>query len=187
MKNICILLLLFITGMVSAQEIPEPEYSMRPYYLDNEKLITFEKVKAELDMKVKGLGYGGYVSYLTAFEKSSSVRFTTNDIPRIFILIEGKVDPEDIVSVFRQTKRKRKKDRRRFKHSSRALGGKVRDVSDNQIPYEIKRVRDNIFEISFDKVLEPDEYAIVAVAASDNQNPFALGSTTQKIYCFGID
>jgi hypothetical protein len=180
--------LLFNSG-IAQSIIPEPEFSGRPYFLKNETLKSFEKIDATIDVKTKALGYGGMDMYLTAFEKKSNVRFTQSEKPRIIILVEEKKDPEEAFKILRQTKKKRKKDRRRFKLSSMALGGKARNVSENKIEFEVKKIRDGIYEIIINDTLEQDEYAIVPTnnQASGGSSGFMSMGGSQKIYCFGID
>jgi hypothetical protein len=163
----------------------EPEYSNRPYYLNDNELVSFEKVKAKIDIKVKAMGYGGANTYLTAFGVESSTKFTKGKIPKILIKIEGEDEPEDYISILKSEKRKRKKDRRRFKQASMALGGKARDVSENEIDFELKKVSKNIYELIIDETIDFGEYAIIP-ASNSNGNSLLSYNSSQKIYCFSI-
>ncbi len=189
-----LLLFLIISTSTTAQEIPNPEFTMRPYFITDGQLENFEKVKAQIDIKVKGMGYGGSETYLTAFNEESSIKFESNKIPKIIIKIEGDEDPEDYISILKSTKKKKlikfnkkkkKEGRRRFKVASRAMGGKVRDVSNSEITFVIKKIKGNIYEIIIDTELETGEYAIIPIQQS-NGNPLLSYNSTQKIYCFGI-
>ncbi|MCA6369156.1 MAG: hypothetical protein IM631_05205 [Cytophagales bacterium] len=52
MKSVSIifsLFFLFTTTLVFAQDIPEPDFTLRPYYLDGNELKNFEKTEAIFD------------------------------------------------------------------------------------------------------------------------------------------
>lgn len=171
---------------VSSNEIDlEPEYSLRPYYVNNSELISFEKVKAKIDIKVKALGYGGSNTYLTAFGLNSNIRFKKGEIPKILIKIEGDDEPEDYLTILKSEKSKKKTDRRRFKQASMALGGKTRDVSDNEINFSLKKLGNNIYELKIDEDIEFGKYAVIPNIQS-NGNSILSYNSTQKIYCFDI-
>ena len=183
-KIFLLITLLCVKGF--SQDLPEVEKEKRPYFLVEGELINFEKVKAKLDVKVKGLGYGGTDTFLTAFDKNSTVRYNANELPKIIIKITGDEDPEDYINIFRQTTNKRNKDRRRFKQSSMALGGKTRDVSESEVPFELNKISENIYEIEFDEDLTPNEYAIIPIK-NIGGNTLASYNSQQIIFCFGID
>lgn len=172
---------------VKAQEkIPEPEFNARPYYLNNGELKDMERADASIDVKVKGMGYGGADYFYTAFGSSSQTRFNKDDMPRIFIKLEGNVDPEELILIVKEEIQKKKNDRRRFKQGSMSLAGKARDVSNNQVAFSINKVREGVYEILFDISLEPGEYAFMPVSDA-SINLLTAGSTKTKITCFGID
>ncbi len=185
-NKITLLLLMLLTSTnVFSQKIPNIEKEKRPYFLVDGELKKFEKVKATLDVKIKAMGYGGSESFLTAFDKKSPVRHNLGEMPKIIIKITGDEDPEDYISIIRQTK-KRKRDRRRFKQSSRSLGGKSRDVSNSEVSFELRKIGKNIYEIEFDEELLPDEYAIIT-SKSMSTSLLSTSHSVQTIYCFGID
>jgi hypothetical protein len=43
----------------SAQDIPEPEFSQKPYCFKDGKLSPFENLEGVQKLKAKGMGYGG--------------------------------------------------------------------------------------------------------------------------------
>lgn len=186
MKTTFKILILLIIAKGVSQDLPVIEKEKKPYFLVQGELKNFEKVKAKFDVRVKGLGYGGSETFLTAFDKNSPVRYKAGELPKILIKITSDGDPEDYLTVFRQTRKKRKKDRRRFKQSSMALGGKARDVSEAEIQFELNKVGENIYEIEFDNELLPDEYALVPIKTFSH-NPTAPYNSQQTIYCFGVD
>lgn len=177
--------LLMQLQLFSQETIPDPEFSERPYYLDNGELKNLERADAVFDIKVKGGGYGGADYFYSAFGEQSPVRFHKDSIPRIFIELDKNVDPEETIVILRKEK-KNKKNRRRFKQGSSAMGGKARDVSENRVSFSINKVRPGLYEIIFDHGLLPGEYAVMPIN-KPSQSIFDSGSNTVKITCFGID
>lgn len=163
--------------------VPIPEFSARVYYLNNNELNDLERVSATVDVKVKAFGYKGADVFLTAFNSQSNIKFSSNNIPRFIIRIEGNIDPEDVLTIVSKSPSK-KKDRRRFKIASQTLTGRSRDISDNEVTYSVKRVRDNIYEIFFEDHLASGEYAILPI--SDKETNLS-NSTKVKITCFSIN
>lgn len=186
MRVIFTFFLVVLSQSLYAQDVPTPEKNKRPYFLINGELAKAEKVKADLDFKVKAMGYGGSEAYLTAYENKSKVRFSSKNIPKIIIKLEGDEDVEDYITILRQTSKKRKKDRRRFKQSSRTLMGKSRRTDDAQVSFELEKISANTYQIIFDNPLSPDEYAVVPVTESSEKSILSVGRK-QTIFCFGID
>ncbi len=71
--------LLYLTIAANPQEYPEPEFSNEIYFLKKDSvysLVRLEKESANLEMKTKAAGFGGYENgYILEGEKSS-VRLT---------------------------------------------------------------------------------------------------------------
>jgi len=182
MKKSIFALVVLILGfgfILSAQSFPNPKFSLRPYIVESDSVLkTFERADAHLDIKVKGLGYGGSETYYTAFKPNSDVRFSKNALPKIIIKIDGNIDPSDQISL---SKAIVKKDRRRFLQASMALGGKSRDVSSYYVNLEFKIIRDGIYELILPSDIQTGEYAFMP-PVYDGGNYFK-----SKIYCFGID
>lgn len=191
MKNtltvIQILVFLSTFSFVTAQDsIPEPEFNSRPYILNDGSLENIDRSDAAMEVKVRGLGYGGGDVYYTAFGSESKTRFNKEKLPRIFIKLEGNIDPSEIVLIVKEDTKRKKKDRRRFKQGSIKFGGGARDISDNQINFSIKRIRQNVYEIILDVAIESGEYAFMPISDA-TINPLTAGSVKTKISCFGID
>lgn len=180
-----ILGIFFHQNLLAQETIPEPEFSERPYYLINGEFKNLERADATLDVKVKGMGYGGSEHFYTAFGEESPVRFDIDNLPRIFIKLDLEVDPEETIDIVRKDK-KNKRNRRRFKQGSRSLGGKTRDVSENKVVFSTKKIRNGLYEIIFDQGLKAGEYAIMPIT-KQSVSVFDAGSSTVKITCFGID
>ncbi len=166
--------------------IPNPEFNSRPYILNNGELENIERTDATMEVKSKGLGYGGVEIYYTAFGSESNTRFNKESLPRIFIKLEGNIDPSEIILIVKEDTKRKKKDRRRFKQGSMKLGGGARDISENQINFSVKKIRDDVYEIILDIAIEPGEYAFMPISDA-SINPLTAGSTKTKISCFGIN
>ena len=170
--------------------IPEPEFNSRPYYLSNGELISLERADATADIRVKGLGWGGSEFFHMAFGAKSTTRFNNGDFPRIFIKVEGNLDLKELITILKEdtSKKKKKKfrNRRRFKQMSYAMGGRARDVSDNEVPFSVKKIRENLYEIVFDNVLLSGEYAVMPIS-TENGDILSMAYSKTKISCFGID
>jgi hypothetical protein len=184
-KNLFTLILtLFAALSTVSQSLPDPEFLSRPYVLtDDNVLKNLERADAEIDVKVKGMGYGGTEIFYVAFSPKSDVRFDKNSLPRLIIKLEGSIDPAEIILL---SKGEVKRDRRRFIQGSRALGGKARDVSSSYVEIRFKKIEGGLFEIVLPSDLQPGEYAFTPVGTV-SQTPFATSSTKTKISCFGID
>jgi hypothetical protein len=155
--------------------IPDPEFTDRPYYLKDGALIGLEKVATTFDVS----GMGSKV-YLTAFKPKSEVRFTKDAIPALYIKIEGSVDPSDKVTVSIATV---KKDRRRFVQESTGMTGAAKDISATKVSVSLKKIRDGLYQIIFDKPLAPGEYAFMP--QMDMGSLMSGGKLT--LFCFGVD
>lgn len=177
-----ILILFLLCSFIQQDSLPEPEFSSRPYYLKEGQLVNLERVDALYEVKILFLGYGGSEAYYTAFLPTSTVRFKKESLPRLFIKLEGKVDVSDnpILLYVGQMK----KDRRRFKVASQALGGKARDVTSAIITPTLKKIREGLYEIIFENGLLPGEYAFSPISPPDVGT---LSNTAKiKICCFTV-
>ncbi len=165
----------------TSNNIPDPEYPLRPYYLDGKKLIQFERSESSVDMKVKGAGYGGHDRFLTAFDPESRIQFKEGNLPRMFISTESKsIDPYDVISLCKAITQK---DRRRFKIGSSKMFGGARDIRDNIISLEFKKIHDTLYEIIILGKLEVGEYGFLPILEGDSN---FMTSKSVKINCFGI-
>ena len=182
MKKLLALLLLVvsISGIAQTPTIPDPEFPSRPYFLKDGTLHTLEKVEANFDLKIKGGGIGGADQNLTAFKAQSTVRFSKDNIPALYIHIEGSGDPSDKVSV---SIAQVKKDRRRFVLESTSLGGKAKDMSATKVTVSLKKIRDGLYQIVFDTPLVSGEYAFLPSVDLSSM----MGGGKLNLYCFGVD
>lgn len=168
---------------LSGQTTLQPEFSDRAYQVTNDSTLTdLERADAAIDIKVKGLGYGGSETYYSVFTEHSAVRFSSGQLPRIVIKMDGNIDPMEKIIVIKAVI---KKKRRRFLVDSRALGGKARDVSGVQVQISVKKLGNGVYELVFPNGLEPGEYAILPINTSIESLFSSNGK--MKISCFGID
>ncbi|MFN8237701.1 MAG: hypothetical protein U0T77_05985 [Chitinophagales bacterium] len=164
-----------------SNNIPMPEYPLRPYYLDGNSLKQLERSESSVDIKVKGAGYGGHDRFLTAFDPESRIQFKEGNLPRLFLSTESKtIDPYDVISLCKAITQK---DRRRFKIGSSKLFGGARDVRDNIISLEFKKIHDTLYEIIIPEKLEVGEYGFLPILEGDSNY---MTSKSVKINCFGI-
>lgn len=182
-KSLLAIVLLAVSAtLVSNQTLPEAEFSGRPYILtpDN-KLDNLERADAQVDVKVKALGYGGSETYYTVFSAASPVSFSKEKLPRLLIKLDGNTDPAEVVVL---SKAIIKKDRRRFLQGSNALGGKARNISDSFVPLEFKKLKEGLFEIILPADIAPGEYGFMPITSGGN----TLGTynANVKIGCFGV-
>ncbi|HRG58342.1 MAG TPA: hypothetical protein PK323_05245 [Bacteroidia bacterium] len=178
-KFFCTLICVLFFGKIFSQNIPEPDFSSRPYVLaaDN-TLKNLERVEAQGEVKIAGVGK--FDMFYTVFQPKSDVRFSKGALPMFIIKIEGNLDPADVISI---SIAKVKKDRRKFQLSSYKIG-QARDISDTYLKLEFKKIKESIFEIILPDGIKPGEYAFMPIEATDNQN----NSTNKvKLMCFAID
>ena len=182
MKKIIISSILSFVFAISimAQSIPDPEFSSQVYILqEDDTYKNLEKTDAQIDIKIKGLGYGGSEIYLSVFTPKSKLRFKSKDLPKLIIKIEDNIDPSELVSLsMANIKRKR----RSFLQSSMTFSGKARSINSSYIKLDFKKVRDSIYEIILPANIQLGEYAFMPIVNSSHSY-----KTTAKIYCFGID
>src|SRR5579872_6579578 len=82
---------------IAQDTTPEPDFSQKPYYLKDGKLAEFEKADANLERKVKGMGYGGVEFFYSVAGLKSSARFASSSIPKIIVKTEDNSDPTEIL------------------------------------------------------------------------------------------
>ncbi|CAN5439028.1 hypothetical protein BH09BAC3_BH09BAC3_35990 [soil metagenome] len=175
-------LIVCLYSSLSAQEIPEPDFSLKPYYLLDGKLIEFEKVELSMGTKSKGMGYGGVELSYSADGLKSPTRFVSGTVPKIIVKSEDNSDPSEGFSVLMG---EIKKDRRRFVTGKvAALVGSNKSNSEKRITISAKKIRDKVFEITFGQTLQSGEYAIIP---NTKNISLATGSMAIKINCFGVD
>jgi hypothetical protein len=177
MKSLLFLFALACYFCASAQTvtIPEPEFASRPYYLKDGKLESLEKTSAAIDVG----GMGGKV-YLTAFKAQSTVHFTKDNVPALYIKIEGSGDASDKADVSIATV---KKDRRRFTQESTGLSGAAKDIGATKASVSLKKVREGLYQIVFDNPLASGEYAFMPALDMSS----LMGGGKLNLYCFGIE
>lgn len=110
-----------------SQEIPDPDFENRPYYLNsNNELIAFERTSVTMDIDQKGL-YGGAEIFFTTFTLDSKTRLDAKNLPKIIIKLDSGADPYEVVSI---VKGEIHKNVRRFLQRDQNLSGGARDISE---------------------------------------------------------
>jgi hypothetical protein len=184
MKKQLLLLSLFLVIVTtsfaqSAQVVPIPEFSGRPYFWKDNKISNLERADAQIDVKLKGLGYGGHDFNYSVFNAKSGVRFSKGQTLKFLIKVDKDVDPSEAFTVSRATV---KKDKRFFVAMSRSMSGKSKDTGNTHVNAVYKKVREGIYEVSLPANIEEGEYAFISVGANATVSMSGL-----KISCFGID
>ena len=178
-KNILIALLILSSVNFVFSQIPQPDFNNKPYYLKSDSTLNdLETVDAAMDYKFIGMGYGGVEYYFTAFNETSTKSFTTSEIPTFVIKVDDGIDPSDFLTLI---KAKVKKKKRLFVQGNMSATGKARDVSENVVSLEYKKISDNYYKIILGKDLIAGEYAFIRVLNTENQ-----AGVKVKIYCFTV-
>ncbi len=182
MKIIFLFVPFLLSVNIFAQKLPEIEFTGRPYVLtENGELENLERADAQVDIKVKALGYGGSETYYTVFSPASSINFAKNNLPKIIIKLEGNVDPAEVVVL---SKAIVKKERRRFLQGSNSLVGKARNISDSFISLDFKKLEEGVYQIMLPENMEAGEYGFMPVI---NNGKSLLGNSMVKINCFSVE
>ena len=171
-SSLLIFLALTICSTLMSQDIPDPEFSDRPYFLKENGLMSFERTDGTLEAKTS---MKGMETFYAAFKAKSGVRFQVTSLPKMVIKTEGNADPAELFTV---VKGNVTKDKRSFIQRKTDRKNIAMDIREFQIKTTFKKIRDNVYEIIFDNALTPGEYALL---------PSTESNLKIKISCFGID
>jgi hypothetical protein len=175
-----LLAIIMLKSTLKAQTIPVPDFTGKLYYLVQDSVLkSTEVADAQVEVKLKKMGYAGSDVGFKVFTPKSEVRFLNTSLPRLIVRVDGNVDPMELYSL---SKAKPDNNARFFLQTSRNVTGQTLDVSSNFVKIEFKKVRDGVFEVVFPPNLQPGEYGFVKI---DMGNLIAANKV--KIYCFGID
>lgn len=180
-RFLLIVLSLISFQSVLSQEIPDPEFSQKPFYFRDGKLLEFEKADATMEKKLKGMGYGGVEYFYSVDGSKSSVRFASPSNPIIIIKMEDNSDP---VETFSLCVAEGKKSSRRFRAMKMGALGSVKSINDNKYKITSKKLRNQVFEITIEGTLSIGEFALIPYTSEATMKAL---STATKIFCFGID
>ncbi len=165
------------------------EQKFVPYYIKNNKVESFERIGAKIEAKSIGYGgYGGINQYLTVFNsKHSDVRFKKNELPKFIIEVDEHTDIFELVIISKADPVKKKKTYRRFIQKGSSYGGGAKDLSKYLTIPDIKKIKNNLYEITFSQPLEQGEYSFLPIYKGLQAGNIISTTGNQRIYCFGID
>lgn len=173
-------LFFFLTKMINAQQqYPLPEFKNTINQIDTVKLNLkdLEKINAEIDIKIKGFGYGGSESYLKLSGIKSTVDFQISEAVFIIKLPDAETDPSTYVELY---KFESDKDRRKVKLSSRKLSGRSKNVDIHKLELIFKKITPGNYLITVPKELVAGNYGFV-IDPSSISSGFTLGSKSSAI------
>lgn len=165
----------------SKKPIPEPEFINQIYFFEKQTgiLTKLEQNNAKVKTKVKGLGYGGYEMQYQINNTASPIRIPQESSYSFVVSFgESMGDPS---SLFALNKAEIKKNIRYGTHLQASMIGKVKE-NENVIPYDVKKVKDKVFEIIPSVKLNPGEYFFVNKGSAGKYNGIAM-----DVFCFGVD
>jgi hypothetical protein len=167
----------------NAQEIPIPDFTKRPFVLNEDNILTdFERNVAVIDYKIKGLGYGGSEIYYSVTPARSLVRYPLSNLPRFIIRTEPNQDPSEVIYLSKAFEVNSK--RRRFITSKLTLFAKSKEIDSQFIQIDFKKLADDTYQIIIVDPIGNGEYAFI---------PFDTGGSATNmggkvfINCFGIN
>ena len=155
---------------------PEPEYQGTVYWLDNKtnKLVTLERQKVNIAIKVKALGYGGGKSLLEVTGSQSPIRFKSDETPEFVFQASQNVDPLTLAQIVVFTVRKG--HRELLMVQSKGLlgfGGVKSEVDKATVPFRASKYNESSIKISPITPLAPGEYGVRFMG--------------MDVYCFGVE
>jgi hypothetical protein len=182
-KYLVLLIALGIHFSVYSQEIPMPDFAKRPFIVGAENtLVDFERLVAVVDIKIKGMGYGGSEIFYTVTPSRSQVRFPLSNMPKFVIKTESNQDPSEVVYLSKVFESNSK--RRRFLATKMSMLGKSKEVDNQFIQIDFKKLGENFYQIIIVDPIGNGEYAFI---------PFDTGVGSKNmmgkvfVNCFGID
>lgn len=165
----------------------ELEYKFRPYAVLSSRIMNLERSEAAMGGAGSGFTNAKARIFFMVQGGESPVRFSKDNLPGFVIQLERGVDPEDVIKLVRGTSRK---GTRKFSFSETRISawGSNRDNfkgnSDQVVPVAIRRLDEDVFEITLAAGLEPGEYAFMPIVDPNGSRVF---SATVRLCSFGID
>jgi len=183
MKQTIILALCFLTefanGQTTKTPIPEMLNEINYHQASDNSLKPLEKTRAKLVTKIKGLGYGGTAMDFIVEGEKSGVRLTATDhMSFVVALGDGAGDPSSWFTFYKATI---KKGKRSGSYSEYNMMGQSK--TDKQLlPYSVKKIGQQAFEIIPDVKLEPGEYLFVNKGTLAKYN-----GTGADVFAFAVE
>ncbi len=159
----------------SAAFQPEPEYNFVISVLDLSapRLIELERQTPEVQVKVKGLGFGGAQGDYVVPGAKSAVRFPADRQIEFVIRVESRsTDPQQQIEFFRWQVKKGNRHLMLAKVST--FRGSKGSVEESAIKFATEKYGQASFRFWPTKPLPPGEYAV--------SSPY-----TEDSFCFGVD
>jgi len=187
-KLICALTIIIVSsffgntyGQNSKATIPEPEFLNQINFLEKQTntLQKLEKTTAQLKSKIKGLGYGGSEIQYQVEGGKSSVQLPSQDSYSFVVSFgEGMGEPS---AWFTLHKAEIKKEKRQAVYFQASMTGKTKNP-DNLITYDVRKVKDKVYEIIPSSTLAKGEYFFVNKGSAAKYNGQAM-----EVFCFSIN
>jgi hypothetical protein len=181
---LCITACTLLTQVKGQINLPLPEFKNTINQVDtvNKTLKNLEKASAEVDIKIKGLGYGGSETYLKISGKESSVTLEGGQATFVVKLPDADTDPTTYVELYKFDS---DKDRRRVKIGSRKMLGKTRNVDIPNVDLTFSKITSGCYLITVTQPLKKGSYGFVVDPASITSG-VTLGSK-QSATVFAFD
>ncbi len=177
---------LFLFLQLTAQQsLPVPEFKNTINHVDtiNKTLRNLEKATAEVDIKIKGLGYGGSESFFKVSGKESSIVLESGQAFFVVKLPDADTDPTTYVELY---KFESDKDRRRVKIGSRKLLGKTRNVEIPNVNLSFSKISAGCYLITVAQILKKGNYGFVIDPASITSGVTLGSKHSATVFAFDI-
>lgn len=183
MKHMLFVLMIAFSIVGKSQTIPEPDFSGKPMIYRDGKFISLEKNESAVDYKSKGFGYGGMETFYNCFPEKSECRIKNDSTFKIVIKVDAGQDPIDLFTICKAETNKKK---RSFKVGKMGMTGKAKELKDNFIKFEIKKLGQSYYQLILPKDISAGEYAFIPSTNKNDKTSYTLNPKV-VIYCFAID
>lgn len=164
------LFILCISTIVDAQEIPEPDFSNTPVWLDKNTNSIKGFERPQLNKGSRATGLYSAESYVSIPGTTSTVRFEKSNVPKILLKVsDASVDPFTAVE-FASLNVNKKQEQREYILKKAGLGSS--NTTQAIIGIDFKKIKDGIYEIQFLTPLEKGEYT--------------FSNSANKAFCFTV-
>lgn len=157
----------------------EPEYiGVFMGLKENGDLVELERVKTELKIRVKALGFGGGEGALQIPGERSSIRFKSGENIQFVVRAPSQqTDPMTLIQFYSFESKKGVRKAVIVKVGAMGMSSKS-TLSNNAVPFNVAKHGESSFRIVVSSTLPPGEYFFGVIS---EKNP------TTDVFCFGID